>query len=260
MHRFFIPADGLKDDTVILTGSVVHQIKNVLRFRPGDVIVVLDDSGWEYKVRLISVQPERITGCVEHKVLARTEPRAKITLYQSMLKARRFEWVLQKGTELGIVEFVPLVTDRCVIASLDGPEQPRFGRWQRIILEAAEQSERGRLPRLHTTLLFPQACERAHRADLAVLPWEGEKIRSLRSVLADYPGRPTSRVHDRSAPTRRPFSISVFIGPEGGFTPPEVDQALRHGITPVSLGPRILRAETAALVATAIVLYQLEDI
>jgi len=238
----------------------VHQIRNVLRFRPGDLIVVLDDSGWEYKVRLVSIEQSQATGQIEQKVLARTEPRAKITLYQSMLKSRNFEWVLQKGTELGIVEFVPMVTDRCVIASLDSVSQPKFGRWQRIVLEAAEQSRRGRLPRVHGTLLFPQACERARRADLALLPWEGEKTRSLLSMLEEDPDHPTIRAQGKVTPIRRPFSISIFIGPEGGFTRREIDQALRYGITPVSLGPRILRAETAALVVTAVILYHLKDI
>jgi len=259
MDRFFIPPDWLKDDTVTLQGSVVHQIRNVLRCRPGDVIVVLDDSGWEYSVRLVSVEREQVAGLIEHKVLARTEPRAKITLYQSMLKGRKFERVLQQGTELGIVEFVPMLTARCVIASLDSVSQPKLGRWQRVVLEAAEQSQRGRLPRLHTALLFPQACERARRADLALLPWEGEKLRSLRSMLAQDPDQSLPIVQGKPLPVRRPFSISIFIGPEGGFTPQEVDQARRYGVVPVSLGPRILRAETAALAATTAVLYHLED-
>jgi len=258
MHRFFIPPAWFKGDTVTLEGTVVHQIKNVLRLKSGDLIVVLDDSGWEYKVRLTTVGHKQVGGRIEHKVLARTEPRAKITLYQSMLKGRNFEWVLQKGTELGIVEFVPMVSSRCVIASLDDVSKPKLGRWQRIVVEAAEQSSRGRLPRLHAPLLFPQACERARRADLALLPWEGERMRSLRSMLVDS-GYVVTKVQGKASFIRRPFSISLFIGPEGGFTIREVDQARRYGVAPVSLGPRILRAETAALVATTIVLYQLGD-
>jgi 16S rRNA (uracil1498-N3)-methyltransferase len=177
-----------------------------------------------------------------------------------MLKGRKFEWVLQKGTEMGVVEFVPVVTDRCVVANLDTPSKPKVGRWKRIILEAAEQSERGRLPRLHTSLLFPQACERARRSDLALLFWEGERITSLRSMLAQDSDKRAPRVQGQTTFIRRPFSISIFVGPEGGFSPREVDQARRYGIAPVGLGPRVLRAETAALVGTAIVLHHLEDI
>ena len=259
MHRFFISPSWIQGDTVTLSGKIVRQIRDVLRLRPDDSIVVLDDSGWEYQVRLTAVGRERVSGQIEHKVLGRTEPRTKITLYQSLLKSAKLEWVLQKGTELGIVEFVPMVSDRCVIVSVDDVSRTKLERWKRIILEAAEQSCRARLPRLHAPVLFAQACERARRADLAVIPWEGEQIMSLRSMLTGSYSIP-SRVQGKTLVLRRPFSISIFTGPEGGFSNREVDRARRYGITPVSLGPRILRAETAALATAAIVLYQLQDI
>lgn len=258
MHRFFVPPTWLQSNTVTLSGSVVHQIRDVLRLRPGDVITVLDDSGWEYQVRLTAVEQAQVSGLIENKVLTRTEPRAKITLYQSLLKGDKFEWVLQKGTELGVVEFVPVVSDRCVIGSVEEVSKAKFERWQRIALEAAEQSRRARLPRLHIPLLFPQACERARRADLAVLPWEEEKSRTLRSMLTASESAPI-KVQGKNVIIRKPFSISIIVGPEGGFTTREVDQARRYGIAPVTLGPRILRAETAALAAITIILYQLED-
>ncbi|MEM4725126.1 MAG: RsmE family RNA methyltransferase, partial [Candidatus Hadarchaeum sp.] len=134
----------------------------------------------------------------------------------------------------------------------------KLERWQRITLEAAEQSRRARLPRLREPMLFPQACERARRADLAILPWEEEQTRTLRSMLTTSDSPPI-RVQGKNLVIRKPFSISVIIGPEGGFTSREVDQARRYGIAPVTLGPRILRAETAALAAIAVILYQLED-
>jgi len=277
MHRFFVEPSCIQTDRIVLTGAIVHQIRDVLRLQPADVIVALDDSGWEYSVRLENVAREQVSGIIEQKALSRSEPRAKITLYQSMLKGHRFDWVLQKGTELGVVEFVPMVSDRCVISSLD-VGQSKLGRWQRIIKEAAEQSRRARLPRLHAPLLFTQACERARCADLAVIPWEGESQRSLRSMLtASCGAQPVVRsqgqlVSAESDPGtepggrlkpeahRRPFSIHLFVGPEGGFTAREIDQARRYGLTPVSLGPRILRAETAGLVAATMVLYQLDDL
>ncbi len=259
MHRFFVPPSSIEEDTVVLSGAVVHQIRNVLRLKRGDEIIVLDDSGWEYQAQLRSVDQHRVTASVERKTLARTEPRAKVTLYQSLLKGDKFEWVLQKGTELGIVEFVPMVANRCVIGSVDDVGQEKLARWNRIILEAAEQSHRGRLPRVHEPLLFAQACERARNAELALMPWEGEKLRTVRSVLTEQSSAPVT-VQGKTLLMHRPFSISVFVGCEGGFTSHEVDQALRYGILPVTLGLRILRAETAALVAATIILYQLEDL
>ena len=258
MNRFFVPPTSIQGNQVALTGSITHQIRNVLRLVPGDSIVVLDDSGWEYEVHLTSVEPTQATGEVSSKVLGRTEPRAKITLYQSLLRGDRFEWVLQKGTELGVVEFVPVVSDRCVVGSVDAVSKVKFERWQRIILEAAEQSQRSRLARLQMPLLFPQACERARRSDLALLPWEEEQSRTLRFMLSDWNALPMT-TQGKTVVSRRPFSISLFVGPEGGFAPREVDQARRYGIAPVTLGPRILRAETAALAAVTMVLYQLED-
>jgi 16S rRNA (uracil1498-N3)-methyltransferase len=267
-HRFFIPANWFEGDKVTLRGALAHQIRDVLRLTPGDAVVVLDDSGWEYEVQLNTVEQGQAIGQIRKKVLARTEPRAKITLYQSLLKGDKFEWVLQKGTELGIVEFVPIVCDRCVIGSVDDVSKAKLDRWHRIILEAAEQSGRARLPRLQMPLLFAQACERARRADLALLSWEEERTRSLRSMLTEYDSLPvTAHGKTSSIPaiagrstSRKPFSISIFIGPEGGFAAREVDQARRYGLAPVGLGPRILRAETAALVAATMILYQLEDL
>ncbi len=278
MHRFFVPPDWIQDNHITLNGATAHQIRDVLRLQPDDPIVVLDDSGWEYAVRLTHVGREAASGRIEHKLLSRSEPRAKLTLYQSMLKGHSFEWALQKGTELGIVEFVPLVSARCVISSLDDVSHSKIERWRRIVREAAEQSRRGRLPRLQAPMLFPQACERARSADLAVVPWEEETLCTLRSMLShscesqpvvraggrpieleagSVPRQPIGQGHST---VRRPFSIHVFIGPEGGFTAREIDQARRYGLTPVSLGPRILRAETAGLVAAAMVLYHLGDL
>lgn len=257
MHRFFIPPEWIGEEGVILGDPVAHQIRNVLRMRPGDHILMLDNSGWAREVELQEVGSERVVGQVVRRMLAQGEPRTKITLYQGVLKGRRFEFALQKGTELGIVEFVPLISDRAIIADL-GDVDKKHARWKRIVQEAAEQSGRGRLPHLEPAMLFPRACERAQRqGGLALIPWEGARPRegaclrkeerslSLRAVLAQQ---------------RKPFVVSLFIGPEGGFTAQEVELARRYGIQPVTLGPRILRTETAGLVAATAILYELGDL
>ena len=258
MHRFFISPDQLEDDKVIITGPTAHQIRNVLRLGPGASIVVLDNSGWEREVEIVEVGRERVAGRVLGRTLATGEPRTKVSLYQGVLKGSHFELVLQKGTELGIVEFVPLISQRCVIASLDDVDKKR-GRWQRIVQEAAEQSRRGRLPRLQSAMLFSQACERAKRTGgLSLMPWEEEKRVNLKLVF----GKEEKKSKGKKAPSfpSRPFSINLFIGPEGGFTFEEVTLAQRYGIVPITLGPRILRAETAGLVAAAAILYELGDL
>lgn len=251
MHRFFVPPEVIATGTVSLEGLLAHQIANVLRLRPGDRICLLDNSGWEVEVEIGPFPRQGVAGKVVRRSLAASEPRTKITIYQALLKADRFEFVLQKGTELGAVGFVPLITARTVLGAVGEADSPRRQRWQRIIVEAAEQSGRGRLPQLHPAVLLQSACETA--SGLSLIPWEGERTVGLRAVLREHFAA-EAKGH------ARPFSVNLFIGPEGGFTEAEVHLARRHGAIPVSLGPRILRAETAAVVAAAAVLYEAADL
>jgi len=211
---------------------------------PGESIIVLDDSGWETEVKLTEVSGDYTEGEVLRRSLALGEPKVKVTIYQGLLKADKFEYILQKGTELGMTAFVPLITKRCVVNNLDA-EGSKFHRWQQIIREAAEQSGRGRLPRLLPATLFESACENV--SGLAVMPWEGEKRRSIRQTLSQA---------FQSKGEEKPFQVNLFLGPEGGFTNEEVDIARGHGFKIVSLGPRILRSDTAATACATIVLYE----
>lgn len=245
MHRFFVPREALRGDEVALPSSVAHQLRNVLRMTLGARILVLDNSGWEYEAELTEVASQGARARILSRALCATEPRTKITLYQAFLKGQRFEFVLQKGTELGIVEFVPVISARCVVSSMEHAEH-KAARWEKIIREAAEQSRRGRLPELAPALFFREACLRATRAgQLALIPWEGEATTGLRQAL------------DR---TPRPFSVSLFVGPEGGFEEAEIALAREAGVIPVRLGPRILRAETAGLVAASAILFAYGDL
>ncbi len=244
-HRFFVPPEWLQGEEVEITGPLVHRMRNVLRLKPHDRVILLDNSGWEHQVELVAVDGERIVGRPLQKSLATSEPRTKITLYQSFLKSRAFEGVLKRCTEVGVVAFVPVVAARCVISSLGDIGEQKWERWKKIILEAAEQSRRGRLPLLQPGLFLRQAWQQAQQGGLTIVPWEEERSTSLRSVLTQA--------------DPRPFSINLFIGPEGGFDPQETEQGKSYGAVPVTLGPRILRAETAGLAAAAAILYELGD-
>lgn len=247
MHRFFVPPETVAQDTVHLTGALARQIRGVLRLRPGEQVVLLDNSGWEYRVTLTAVSPGEVLGEIRGRSVRANEPRTKITLYQSVLKGDRFEWALQKGTEIGVSEFVPVIASRCILQNL-GDAAAKFARWQRVILEAAEQCGRAKFPALLPAVLFPAACERAGAmGGLALIPWEGETAFSLKWMLRPEAGE-------------RPFSVSLFIGPEGGFSADEVALADRYGVRAITLGPRILRAETAGLVAASAILYDLGDL
>ena len=238
-HRFFIPPKSIHDDRVTLRGTIVHQIRDVLRMKPGDPIILLDNSGWAHQTELITIDRDTVRGRIVEKWELTTEPITQITLYQGLLKGQKFDWVLQKGTEIGISAFVPVLAARCVMSSLDELSDARQERWERIIVEAAEQAGRARVPRLTDAMIFSHACEQAQRSGLALILWEEEHNRGLQETLR--------------AETK-PREIHLFIGPEGGFAAEEITLAQERGIMPVSLGPRILRAETAGLAAASAIL------
>ena len=243
MHRFFVPTGNIISDNVKLDGAVVHQIGNVLRARSGDRVVLLDNSGWEYTVILEKVSPHEVIGRVIEKLVATGEANVEITLYQAVLKSERFEFVLQKGTELGVTNFVPVLCARTVPKYREFEQlRNRYNRWQRIVSEAAEQSHRGKLPVLHPPIEFFTACNIVE--DLAIIAWENEQMLGLRETLTKW-----KRVNSKN-------SFSIFTGPEGGFTVQEINIASDNGIVPVTLGRRILRAETAAITTVSAIMYE----
>ena len=273
MHRFFIPPEKIAESQVILDGAVAHQICRVLRMRPGERIILLDNSGWEFDTELVAIKSGQVKGRVLNRQLARGEARTKISLYQGILKANRFEFVLQKATELGVVEFIPLITARTIVARMDTVQKKRE-RWERIIREAAEQSKRGRLPHLREPMLFAGACARAQQTGgLSLLPWEETKPEggpSLKKVLGEsnpfsinlFVGSEEGFSAKESELAQRYGlrAVNLFIGPEGGFSQEEADLARRHDIPTVTLGGRVLRSETAAIVTVAIVLHEMGDL
>lgn len=246
MHRFFIPPTWIGGEQATLEGPVARQIAVVLRLAPGQGIILLDNSGREYKARLLEVAPHRVVAHIEGVDWGKGEPGVHLTLYQALLKGEKFPWVLQKGTEIGVSAFVPLLTQRSVPRWHAQQEKERLARWRRILQEAAEQAGRPRLPEVVAPLPFRQACSQAR--GLALLPWEGEAYRDLHQALQEGQKR-----------IGEPPTIALFIGPEGGWTEDEVAYARDRGILPITLGRRILRAETAAIVASALVLFALGE-
>ena len=249
MHRFFIPAEWIDQERVVITGRQVHQLRNVLRLVASDRIVVLDNTGFEYEVELERVSRGYVSGLVK-EIRSAAEPQTKVTLYQALLKGSKFESIIQKCTELGVVALVPMVCQRCVAANR--VSEKNLERWRRIIVEAAEQSGRGKLPALEPEVPFEEACQSAE--GFSLLAWEGEKALGLRTALRGEIYR------QRIISEKNPLSVNLFIGPEGGFSPAEVEFAQGCGIVRVTLGNRLLRAETAGLVAASAVLYEYGDL
>ncbi len=238
-YRFFVAPELLTSEVVTLDDAeLVHQLSRVLRLGPGARIMLLDGLGMQYDVELTAVSRMCVVGHILNQHPA-SDPAYDLTLYVALLRPERFEWVLQKGTELGVRRFVPVHCSRCL--PHERADGRKTERWQRIIREAAEQAWRGRLPTLAAPLPLDAACQAAASAHHAFILWEGSAP-LLRDLL---------RPHASST------TYAILSGPEGGITPEELALATQHGITPASLGPHILRAETAPIMAAAALSYEL---
>ncbi|HEY8346615.1 MAG TPA: RsmE family RNA methyltransferase [Symbiobacteriaceae bacterium] len=241
MTRFFV--ERVEGDRVRLDKEDSHHLLRVLRARVGEPFTVLC-GGMEYHCRLVGHHEGYAHGEVVETRPATGEPAVHITLFQGLAKGDKLETVIQQGTQLGINEFVPVVTSRSVVKLEPRKAAERVQRWRRIAREAAAQSRRGAVPHVRDVEHWHHVVTQSRHYDLALVPWE-EGGEPLRSVLADVP-----------APRR----IAIFIGPEGGFAPEEISLAREHGARPVTLGPRILRTELAGLVAAAVTLFTLGEL
>lgn len=242
MHRFFIPPDFIAPEDVVFPPAVARQIRVVLRMTTGDVVQVLDNAGEMFSVRLTAVTQNNVVGHIIERQPATGEPVTKLVLYQSFLKRDKFEWVLQKGTEIGVSRFVPMVTRRSLVKSTD-MKANKMARWQKILAEAAEQSHRGRIPDLAAAVSFETMLTQLPDYDISLIARAGSAPQTLKEAIAQNRGGQ---------------SAALLIGPEGGFIEEEVIEAQQSGAAAVTLGPRILRTETAALVAAALLLHELE--
>jgi 16S rRNA (uracil1498-N3)-methyltransferase len=241
-YRFFISPTQIDDNQAVITDPIAHQIRNVLRMETGQHIIVLDNSGWEYEVELAHIERGQVIGKLIEKRPSPGEPRTHLTLYQSLMKRDKFEFVLQKATEVGVSRIVPIVSQRSLVQTAD-LKANKQERWQRILSEAAEQAQRGRIPELHSPLKFSEAVNQQPNYQLRFICYENGGI-DVKTAVAQSP---------------TPTTIALFIGPEGGYDPSEIELAQQHGTTVISLGSRILRAETAAIIAPALILHELEN-
>lgn len=243
MHRFFLPSSSFTPPVVVFPREVTRQINLVLRLRPGAEVIALDGTGMEYRVRLTEVASDSCSGEIITQAASEAEPLTKLTLLLCLTQREKFEWILQKCTEIGVSVFVPVISSRSLVQSPREIEG-KLERWQRILSEAGEQSHRGIVPDLRPVLRFEEAIRLPElRESCCLIPWEEEKGVGLRTTLLEKPST----------------EVALLIGPEGGFSEAEVVSAKSAGFIPVTLGPRILRMETAAMAAAALVLYERGD-
>ncbi len=247
MPRFFIFKDLNIGEHTGISGEEAHHIARVLRYKKGDIISISDGKNIEYTGLILDID---IKGpIIEIEIIDKknADPiRPYITLYCGLPKGEKFEWILQKNTEIGVSEFVPMITERTVANIMPSKSEFKLARWSKIVQEAAKQCMRINIPEVREICDFDTALSKTSDCQLTIIPWENERETSLKDVLK-YKGRDASKV-------------AVFIGPEGGFSEKEIEKAVAIGATPVSLGPRILRTETASFAVSSIIMYEIGDI
>ncbi len=250
MHRFFVEDPGLHlalpGTKLTLPEKLAHQIRDVLHLAIGEPLILLDNSGDEFLCLVTKSSKASVEVEITERRVGKGESLVRVSLCQGLLKSARFEWILEKGTELGVAVFAPILCRRS-LSGLEDTGASKLQRWQRIIQEAAEQCGRSRLPVLLPIRSLQHALNDIPSGAIALMPWEEERGLSLRKALLQNVATPQAHL-----PT-----VILFIGPEGGLTTEEVQLAYQHGVQVVTLGPHILRAETAAITAVANVMYEL---
>lgn len=234
MHRFFLTEEDQKDDLriVVLSHELVNQFVKVLRFRLSERVIFLDNTGFEFESEIVEMKPGCVVCDVLEKRFCSAELPFRLVVAQSILKnPDKFEWVLQKGTELGVSEFLPMITERTERKSLF-----KVDRMARILREAAEQSGRGIVPELSEVVKFEKIFENCSDCVFIVPDPRAEK--TYKHFIEDFKVLPKK--------------IIVCVGPEGGFTEQEINFAKERGAFLLNLGPRILRSETAGIVVSGL--------
>lgn len=234
MPRFFISKSFINNESAVISGGDAGHISNVLRMKAGDKLLVCDGEGFDYDAEIFDISKNQINVKLINKKRCDTEPDIKIVLFQSLVKQGKMEHIIQKCTELGVFEVVPVHSKRCIAKPAD-----KLTRWRKIAYEAAKQSGRGIIPIIRETVTFSDAVTQMGRTETAIMPYEKERVKCLRDVLQNGSAS----------------EISLLIGPEGGFEPDEVALAHEKQVHIVTLGKRILRTETAAAAVIPIIMY-----
>lgn len=244
MRRFFIPVVNLANSVPAIVGSDARHIVQVLRMKPADMVELFDGSGWAYAARLETVHPQRVTVSVMRRYLCPCESSLNLAVATGYLKDKKMDTLARALTELGVTRWVPFFAKRSVPSPSQKRLTARHQRWQKISLEAVKQCERGRLVAVDVQPDLDKTLEASEAYDLKLIFWER--------------GGASQRL-PRRGEAREATSVFLLLGPEGGFDPQETAAAQSAGFISVSLGPRILRAETAVQTACTLAQYRYGD-
>ena len=245
MHRFFAEPGQIGEKEIVITGADVNHIRNVLRMRTGEEVLIADGRGAEYRCKLTDLSENEVRAQILWKLDGNAELASAVTLFQGLPKSDKMDLIVQKCVELGVDRIVPVSTKRAVVKLDAKKEETRLKRWNTISESAAKQSGRGVIPEVSGVMSFEKALEEAKKLEVLLIPYErAEHMAETRRVMGEIrPGQ----------------SVGIFIGPEGGFEESEVEEAVAAGARAITLGRRILRTETAGLAVMAMLGYLLEE-
>ncbi|MFS0839663.1 RsmE family RNA methyltransferase [Paenibacillus sp. 1P03SA] len=266
MQRYFIPAGDFGVDSVVITGDDAHHLARVMRAEEGDRCICSDGASREAIVEITAVDKNRVEAKIIETLEMSAEPAVEVWIAQSLPKGDKMETVIQKGTEIGAARFLPFVSERTVVQYDAKKEAKRTERWNKIAKEAAEQAHRNRIPVIESVLSWKALLKLvSEAADGAWICYEKEDGFGIGTAIRRYFGSRDGRADETGASRKaaegagadgKPARLLLLVGPEGGFTEQEVREAEAAGCVSVSLGRRILRTETAAMVGLACILYE----
>lgn len=244
MHRFFVEKDQIINDKIKVLGSDVKHIKDVLRLRIGEEVEISCD-GYTYISKIKSLEKNEVLLEIIKRYKGSNEPPINIILYQGLAKGNKMDTIFQKGTEVGISKFYPVETNRSIVKiNSVKKEKARINRWSTIVDGAAKQSKRDKIPKVENIISFREMISLLKDKENILVPYENEKSNGIKEDLEKLKGK----------------DVHLIIGPEGGFDQKEIGELKEAGAKIVTLGPRILRTETAGLVASSVILYELGDL
>ena len=245
MYHFFAQHENIHDTYIDITGDDVNHVKNVLRMKTGDELLISSGSNVDYYCHISEMTDDNIRAEIDSIDEEGRELGIKVWLFQGLPKGDKMELIIQKAVELGVHEVIPVATRRAVVKLDRKKEESKLKRWNTIAESAAKQSGRMMIPQVHSVLTMKEAFAYAKGFEVNLIPYElAEGMKETRAILEQV--KPGMRV-------------GIFIGPEGGFDVEEVESAMAEGIHPITLGRRILRTETAGMTMLSILMFQLEQ-
>lgn len=248
MPKFFVTNNQIQNEIIIITGEDVNHIVNVLRLKKQDKILVCNkDEQITYQTQICDINTKEIKCKILEQLEQTTESEIQVTVFQGLPKADKMEYIIQKTTELGVYEIVPVAMKRCIVKLEGKDENKKIDRWQKIVEVAAKQSGRDRIPKIGNVMKFDLLKEVIVKFDLFVVAYEQEKNNTLKQVL------------QYAKKTGTYQKIGVVIGPEGGIEEAEVEELRENGAKIITLGNRILRTETAPIAILSNLMYEFEN-